>query len=234
MFKKQLKDIKKYFKELPHDMIKQHEGYFREDKPCCFGAHLAHILLDRKHFSYGESEFKHRLGIENDAELYLLFAEAGLDMGISPFGSKRWNLPVLEVIKNLEKIKEIPDTAGADLRGADLRYAKLNNICLKDANLKSVRLSYANLRDADLSVADLQNADLSDAVLRGANLKGAYLTNTDLRGADLRGANLRDADLRGASLVGADFTGADLHKALILKKHEYLLYERIKKQLVLV
>ena len=108
MFEKQLKDIKKYFKELPPNMVYQKKGMFAENKPCCFGAHLAHVLISEARYSYGAQAFKDRLGIKDDAQLLLLFMEAGLDRTINPFGSEDWNLPVMEVIENLEKIKKIP------------------------------------------------------------------------------------------------------------------------------
>ena len=113
MFKKQLKDIKKYFGKLPPNMVYQEIGMFAKNKPCCFGAHLAHVLLNDNHYSKGAQAFKDRLGIKNDAQLLLLFTKAGLDKTINPFSTADWNLPVMEVIENLEKIKKIPDTKGA-------------------------------------------------------------------------------------------------------------------------
>ena len=239
MFKKQLKDIKKYFKELPPNMVDQEESLFIKGRSCCFGAHLAYVLLGSNNYLDGAREFKDRLGIKNDVELLLLFAKAGLDKTINPFDSEDWNLPVLEVIKNLEKIKKIPDTEGADLGNVDLAYSDLNYINLKYANLSNVKLRCANLigaslrganlKDTNLRCANLENADLAYANLENADLQCTKLLDLDLGGADLRCADLRYANLGGANLKGAILCGASFPK-----EYNHLLSEYQKKQVAFI
>ena len=154
MFEKQLREIKKYFKELPPNLIDQAKGQFQKSEPCCFGAHLAHVLLDGSHYLRGALAFKDRLGIKNDAELLLLFMKAGLNRTIYPFSITSWNLPVLEVIENLEKIKKIPDTKGADLRGANLRGANLTSVDLRGADLRGADLLQTDLEDAKSTICE--------------------------------------------------------------------------------
>ena len=97
-------------KEIPQERFYQGIGKYKKTIPCCFGAHLAHVLLknrtgSEKDFIRGGTEFMRRLGI-SEHQMNWLFRKVGLR--VSPFSDKKWNLRVDTVISRLEKIKEIP------------------------------------------------------------------------------------------------------------------------------
>lgn len=186
----------KPLKSIEQHWFDQEEGTWLRGRPCCFGARLAKALnlyddFGEYYFTLGKDYFLSTLGI-NEAQMILLFRQAGLKT-INPFSGQEWNLPVAQVIENLEKITEIPKTRGADFRVSDLEHADLTG---------------ADLRGADFRGAFLRNTIFENADLRGANFSGADLHWAHLRDADLRKANLEGADLERANLHGAKLEGA--------------------------
>ena len=215
-----------YFSDLPPERIDQGCGEWDPVKPCCVGAHLAHLLLDVDenddlHFYRGVDAWAAGMG-GNRAHAIVLLRQAGA--GLDPLGSEAWATPAATVFARLSAVETLPDLRWAnlyeaklreaDLRGAHLLGAHLREAHLREADLRGAHLRWANLRWAKLYEADLEGADLRGADLRGADLRGADLRGADLRGADLRGANLRGANLYEADLEGADLRGAKLRGAI--------------------
>ena len=98
-------------KEIPQERFYQSRGTYRKTKPCCFGAHLAHVLLkkslgNKSDFRKGGEEFRRRLGGITNSQICWLFGKVGLR--VKPFSNAKWNLRVDTVINRLEKIKVIP------------------------------------------------------------------------------------------------------------------------------
>ncbi len=178
-------------------MIEQDEGYFKSGKPCCVGAHLAHLLEGERYFRVGKESLIRKMREKfpkfNILVLDEIAKEVGIDVAL--FGSGTWEINPSVLFRRLAEIEELPSLRNADLHDADLRNADL-----RGADLRGTNLSGADLRDADL-----RDADLSDADLRDADLEDADLSKADLRGSDLRGADLRDADLSNAQREGACF-----------------------------
>ena len=207
--------LAKYFSDLPPERIDQARGEWDPERPCCVGAHLAHLLLDVDenddlHFYGGVDAWAAGMG-GNRAHAILLLRQAGA--GLDPLGSEAWATPAATVFARLSAVETLPDLRGAHLREADLREADLREADLRGAHLRGADLRGADLRGADLRWANLRWAKLYEADLEGADLRGADLRGADLRGADLRGADLRGANLRGANLYEADLEGADLRGA---------------------
>ena len=209
-----------YFSDLPPERIDQGCGEWDPVKPCCVGAHLAHLLLDVDenddlHFYRGVDAWAAGMG-GNRAHAIVLLRQAGA--GLDPLGSEAWATPAATVFARLSAVETLPDLRGAKLREANLRWADLREADLRGAHLRGAKLYEADLRGADLREADLRGANLREADLRGADLRGANLRwanlyEADLEGADLRGAKLRGANLRWADLEGADLRGANLYEA---------------------
>ena len=200
-------EITHYFRTLPADRLDQNNGFYDIDepnKPCCVGAHLAHLLSEGDSYMDGADAWA-KLAGGNRAHAILILRECGAPH--DPFGVAPWETPPAEVFARAEQVEGLPSLRGADLSGADL----------SGADLRKANLGGADLRDADLSGADLSGANLWGAVLRGAHLSRANLEGGNLRGADLsadlRGAHLEGAHLEGAHLEGADLRDADLSGA---------------------
>ncbi len=176
-------------------MIEQDEGYFKSGKPCCVGAHLAHLLEGEISFRVGKEslikKMREKFPEFNFGHLSLIARLVGIDVAL--FGSRTWEINPSVLFRRLAEIEELPSLRNADLSGSDL----------SDADLRD-----ADLRDADLRVSNLRGADIRNADLRDADLRGSDLRGADLRDADLSDANLRDADLSNAQREGACFDGA--------------------------
>ena len=217
-------DIIQYFTDLPPDQIDQGVGVYRtrDPKPCCVGAHLAHLFQAHKF-----NEFPHQVGADalarqlggTRAHLILMLRQCGA--GHDPFDQDPWPVPAAEVFQQLATIETLPslvganlfevDLSNADLRGADLGKAQLAFAFLRKANLEKANLRKANLHGANLWRANLRKADLREADLYDTNLRYADLCDADLQGirhlnkaylyeTSLRHAQLREADLRGINL----------------------------------
>ena len=193
-----------YFEVLPEGMIDQSHGtYEGERKPCCFGAHVAHVLAGKEYYREGMEALCADWDC-NMAQVVLMLRECGA--GRNPFGGDEWETPPAEVLRRIAgRYEEPPSLQGAHLRGASLFYA----------NLEGAQLEGADLRGAGLEGAQLQGANLKGAKLRNANLFSANLEGANLRGADLRGAILRHANLIGAILEGAQLENANLICAIV-------------------
>ncbi len=189
------KVIKYFEKAEKTGMIDQNEGDFKSGKPCCVGAHLAHLLEGERYFRVGKESLIRKMREKFPKFNILVLDKIAESMGIDValFGYRTWEIKPSVLFRRLAEIEELPSLQKADLRGENLH----------DADLRNADLRGADLRVSNLRGADIRNADLRDADLRGSDLRGA-----DLRDADLSDANLRDADLNNAQREGACFDGA--------------------------
>ena len=103
----EVRKLIEYFEALPEGMIYQRRGYYKEGVPCCFGAHVAHVLA--KETDYAD-------GIEALCELWdctvqqvvLMLRECGANF--HPFGFDEWKVPPAEVLRRMvERYEEPPD-----------------------------------------------------------------------------------------------------------------------------
>ena len=203
-----------YFEVLPEGMIDQSHGtYEGERKPCCFGAHVAHVLANKVYYQDGMEALCADWDC-NIAQVVLMLRECGAPA--NPFGAAEWQVAPVEVLRRIaERYEEPPSLKGADLGRAPLGYAHLEGAQLEGVNLTGANLGYAKLQGANLEGAKLIGANLRGANLTGANLAGANLTGANLgyaklERAQLQGASLWDAELEGANFRGANLKGAEL------------------------
>ena len=221
-----MKEILEYFKNLPIERIDQKKSTYSKTKPCCVGAHLANLLLDKIDYLDGRKgllkEMKKTFPDINACHIELIFRNIEIN---NPWGFKRWNITPYEAFEKISEIEKLPDLPysnlsylnlkGANLKNINLKNANLENADLEDANLENINLSNANLERANLKETNLENADLKNANLENADLRNANLENADLKeanleNADLRNTNLRNADLRNTNLRNANLKDTNL------------------------
>lgn len=95
-----------------------------------------------------------------------------------------------------ENPQEMPELAGAGLRGLDLSGANLAGASLKGADLRGTILSGASLAGSKLAAANLFKAVLDSADLDGADLRGVrFLDCSQLTAALNWQSSFRDAEL---------------------------------------
>ena len=204
--------IAAYFADLPASRLQQVSGDYHPTRPCCVGAHLAHILgvsqpgdAPETDFLRGADAWAQAVG-GNRAHAILLLRNAGAPH--DPFGPARWPTPPAAVFARLMTVEQLPETAAADftrctfanadLRAADLSHVKLSMAGMRQANLEGANLRYANLNSANLWQAKLPYADLT-----GARVHGATIVEADLTGARLTRVDLSTAFLHGTHVEGA-------------------------------
>ncbi len=207
MNKQFINKMKEYFKDIPQEMIDQEEGLYEKDCPSCFGAHIAHMMLeDEEDFTKGKTIFFKEIGL-NQAVAIAMLNKAGVGHN-RPFDTGTWKKHPHEVLENLLKMDKPKSLKGVDLSGADLEDADLKDADLREAKFGRADFCEANLSGADLSYADLSRANLDFANLGFANLTGADLTDANLECTNLIGTNLNGADLTDANLIDVNLEDA--------------------------
>jgi DMSO/TMAO reductase YedYZ molybdopterin-dependent catalytic subunit len=98
------------------------------------------------------------------------------------------------------KILQLRDVAGLEVRGLDARGRELDGLVATGALLRN-----ADFRQCRLRRARFEGANLSNSHFQGADLRQASFQSADLEGADFSGADLRGACLLGVRLCGTSF-----------------------------
>ena len=157
----------KPLKKIPQSRFDQEKGKYSKDEPCCFGSHLAHVLIDRYDYEEGREEFKKRLGGINNLQVSFLFQKAGLI--VDPFGVDDWNLPVKQVIENLEKIKEIPKTENTTLQNLQMPYFEDGSF--KNSHLINCDFTYLVINRVNFENCIIENCDFTENSIKNSRFK---------------------------------------------------------------
>ena len=183
--------------------IDQRRGNWREDRECCMGSRLAHVLgVESGYYLEGVDEWARRMGLTR-VHVIAMLQDAGA--GHDPIGPGRWPDCPNRVWRKLALVEEAPGLSHRNLDRINLASTRLSMLSMQNSSFR-----YACLMDADLSSTDLRGADLRGANLRRANLRCANLNGADLSRADLSGADLGKANVRNANTVMTKLAGANL------------------------
>lgn len=196
MDREKIEEIIEYFTTMHPKLIDQMVGDYRgKSVPCCVGAHLAHLLVNKCDYMEGAKEWC-KVIKGNLAQAVLLLRNAGA--GSDPFGPMRWHDDPQTVFKKILRIENLPSISNEKFKGEYLKDLDLSSQVVYNTVFSGCSLMRSNFSDSSM-----YNIDFTSSNLDNSNFKNAYFEEVDFSYSFGHCGNLA-----GAFFYNCDFKNA--------------------------